>query len=143
MTELQPIIPNFTLFFFLDKTKFYTCRPIRASSSVRLYFLSILQRKTYFFYFTNSLLQNTHINLFILHVYSIKYSLFYNFLFFTPSLPLSLSQTHGYHHHHHHHPAKSSPPNRRQDHQNPPMNQKSQADQDQNPPTHTHNQPKN
>ena len=35
------------------------------------------------------------------------------------------------------------PPNRWQDHQNPAMNQKKQVDQDQNPPTHTHNQPKN
>ena len=125
------------------------CGTLRASTSVRLNFLFILHEKTYFFYFTHPLLQNTYISLSILHFYSVKYSLFYNFLVFTPSPPLSLSQTHSYHHH----PATITTiittqpnhhsPNRRQGHQNPPMNQKSQADQDQNPPTHTHNQPKN
>ena len=49
--------------------------------------------KTYFFYFTCSFLQNTHISLSILYIYSIKYSFFYNFLLFSLSLPLSLSQT--------------------------------------------------
>ena len=63
----------------------------RASSSVRLYFLSILHGKTYFFYFTHPFLQNTHINLSILYIYSIKYSFFYNFLLFPPSLSLSLT----------------------------------------------------
>ena len=63
---------------------------LRASTSVCLNFLSILHEKAYFFYFTHPLLQNTHISLSILHIYSIKYSLFYNFLLFTPSLPLSL-----------------------------------------------------
>ena len=34
-----------------------------------------MQEKTcFFFYFTHPLLQNTHISLFILHIYSIKYS---------------------------------------------------------------------
>ena len=74
----------------------------RAFTSVLLNFLSILHEKTYFFYFIHPLLQNTHNSLSILHIYSIKYSLFYNFLLFTPSLP-SLSQTHSHHHHHHHH----------------------------------------
>ena len=64
---------------------------VRASTSVRLNFLSILHEKTYLFYFTYPLLQNIHISLSILHIYSIKYSLFYNFLLFTPSLPLSLT----------------------------------------------------
>ena len=76
-----------------------TCGTLRASTSVRLNFLFILHEKTYFFYFTHPLLQNTYISLSILHIYSIKYSLFYNFLLFTPSPPLSLSQTHSYHHH--------------------------------------------
>ena len=54
-------------------------------------FPSILRRKTYFFYFTHSILQNTHISLSILHIYSIKYLIFYNFLLFFSSLPLSLT----------------------------------------------------
>ena len=48
-------------------------------------------KKNYFFYFTNPFLQNTHISLSILHIYSIKYSFFYNFLLFPHSLPLSLT----------------------------------------------------
>ena len=44
-----------------------------------------------FFYFTHPLLQNTHISLSILHIYSIMYSFFYNFLLFSPSLPFSLT----------------------------------------------------
>ena len=73
----------------------------------------MLHEKTYFFYFTCSLLQNTYISLSILHIYSIKYSLFYNFLLFTPSLPLSLtdpqppsppSSPPSLHHHHHQKP---------------------------------------
>ena len=85
---------------------------LRATTSVRSNFLSILHEKTYFFYFTHSHLQNTHINLSIPHIYSIKYSLFYNFLLFTLSLPLSLTDPqsittndHSTLTHHHHHPA--------------------------------------
>ena len=52
-------------------------------------FLLFSTKKTYFFYFTHPILQNTHINLSVLHIYSIKYSFFYNFLLFSPSLPLS------------------------------------------------------
>ena len=85
---------------------------IRATTSVRSNFLSILQEKTYFFYFTHPLVQNTHISLSILHIYSIKYSFFYNFLLFPPSLPLSLTNPqsittndHSTPGHHHHHPA--------------------------------------
>ena len=48
-------------------------------------------QKNYFFYFTHSFLQNTHISLSILHIYSIKYSFFYHLLLFSHSLPLSLS----------------------------------------------------
>ena len=40
-------------------------------------------QKTYFFYFTLSLLQNTHISLSILQDISIKYSFFINFLLFS------------------------------------------------------------
>ena len=54
-------------------------------------FPSILRRKTYFFCFTHPILQNTHISLSILHIYSIKYLIFYNFLLFSSSLPLSLT----------------------------------------------------
>ena len=65
---------------------------VRATTSARANFLSILQEKTYFFYFTHSLLQNTHISLSILHIYLIKYSFFLHFLLFH-SLS-SLAQTH-------------------------------------------------
>ena len=84
---------------------------VRASTSVRLNFLSILHEKTYIFYFTYPLLQNIHISLSILHIYSIKYSFFYNFLLFPPSLPLSLTNPqsittndHSTPNQHHHHP---------------------------------------
>ena len=49
------------------------------------------KKTTFFFFFTHQFLQNTHINLSILHIYSIKYSFFYNFLLFPHSLPLSLT----------------------------------------------------
>ena len=65
---------------------------LRASTSVCANFLFILQEKTYFFYFTLQLLQNTHISLSILHIYLIKYSFFLHFLLF-PSFS-SLSQSH-------------------------------------------------
>ena len=67
-------------------------KTIRATTSVRANFLSILQEKTYFFYSIHPLLQNTLINLSILHIYSIKYSFFLHFLLF-PSLS-SLEKTH-------------------------------------------------
>ena len=57
------------------------------------------KKKTYFFYFTHLILQNTHINLSILHIYLIKYSLFYHFFYYflhCLSLPLRPN-----HHHHH------------------------------------------
>ena len=60
-------------------------REFRATTLVCANFLSILQEKTYFFYFTHPLLQNTNISLSILHIYSIKYSFFLHFLLF-PSL---------------------------------------------------------
>ena len=76
-------------------------------------FSSILYWKTYFFYFTHPFVQNTHISLSILHIYSIKYSFFYNFLLFPLLLPLSLidpqsvttnnHSTPSHHHQHHHH----------------------------------------
>ena len=55
-------------------------------------FFIYFAQKTYFFYFTHPILQNTHISLSILHIYSIKYSFFYHFLLFS-SLPLSPSQS--------------------------------------------------
>ena len=78
---------------------------LRATTSVRSNFLSILQEKTYFFYFTHPLLQNIHISLSILHIYSIKYSFFYIFYYFlTHGLSLSLRPNHR-----HHHPATIKP----------------------------------
>ena len=71
---------------------FWTYHHLRATTSVRVNFLSILQEKTYFFYFTHPFLQNIHISLSILHIYLIKYLLFLHFLLF-PSLS-SLAQTH-------------------------------------------------
>ena len=66
---------------------------LRASASVCANFLSILQEKTYFFYFTHPLLQNTYISSSILHIYLIKYSFFLHF--FIISFPLVFSvQTH-------------------------------------------------
>ena len=62
-----------------------------ATTSAHANFPSILHKKTTFFYFTHQFLQNTHISLSILHIYSIKYSFFYNFLLFPHSLPLSLT----------------------------------------------------
>ena len=47
---------------------------LRATTLVSAKFPSILQEKPYLFYFTHSLLQNTHISLSILYIYSIKYS---------------------------------------------------------------------
>ena len=64
---------------------------MQLSSSLDANLSSILHKKSYFFYLTHLFLQNTHISLSILHVYSIKYSFFYNFLLFPPSLPSSLS----------------------------------------------------
>ena len=70
---------------------------LRASTLVDANFLSILHKKNYFFFFffffTHQFLQNTHISLSILHIYSIKYSFFYNFLLFPHSLPLSLTDS--------------------------------------------------
>ena len=54
--------------------------------------MSILKEKTYFFYLTPPLLQNTYISWSILHIYSIKYSFFYIFYYFlTHGLSLSLT----------------------------------------------------
>ena len=82
---------------------------VRAITSVGVNFPSILHKKGYFFYFTHSFLQNTHISLSILHIYLIKYSLFFHFLLFSPSpklislkTTLSLSLTHLNHHHTNH-----------------------------------------
>ena len=58
---------------------------LRAITSVDANLPSILHKKNYFFYFTHLFLQNTHISLSILHIYSIKYSSFYHFSLFSPS----------------------------------------------------------
>ena len=74
----------------LTLTLFQVITIIRVLTSVNVNFQFILHKKNYFFYFTHLILQNTHISLSILHIYSIKYSLFYYFLLFS-SLSLSLS----------------------------------------------------
>ena len=53
-------------------------------------FFHFAHLKPTFVYFTHSFLQNTHISLSILHIYSIKYSFFYIFYYFlTHGLSLS------------------------------------------------------
>ena len=42
-------------------------------------FIYFAQKKSTFFYFTHLFLQNTLIRLSVLHIYSVKYSFFYNF----------------------------------------------------------------
>ena len=79
-------------------------------------FCLFCQKKNYSFYFIHPFLQNTHFSLSILHIYSIKYSLFYNYLLFPHSLPLSLTDptlpnnqstpSHHYHPPNHHHQGK-------------------------------------
>ena len=62
-------------------------------------------QKNYFFYFTHSFLQYTHISLSILHIYSIKYSVFFIFYYSLPHWnpspleQISLSLTDPNHHH--------------------------------------------
>ena len=70
-------------------------QPIKSNYISRCKFsFYFAQKKTTFFYFTHSFLQNTHISLSILHIYSIKYSLFFYFLLFSPSpKPISLITT--------------------------------------------------
>ena len=63
---------------------------LRVISSVSVIVSFYFTLKTYLFYFIYSFLQNTYINLFILHIYSIKYLFFYYFLLFLYSLPLFL-----------------------------------------------------
>ena len=58
---------------------------LRLTALVRANFFIYFARKTYFLHFTRLLLQNTHINLSILLIYSIKYSFFYIFYYFLPS----------------------------------------------------------
>ena len=66
------------------RTKFWS--ELKAITSVDANLPSILYQKSYFFfYFTYSFLQNTRINLSILHIYLIKYSSFYHFLLFSLS----------------------------------------------------------
>ena len=65
---------------------------IRASTSVDAKLFLFCISKTYFSYFTHSFLQNTHISLSILHIYSIKCSFFYIFYYFlTHGRSLSLT----------------------------------------------------
>ena len=49
---------------------------VRASTSVRVNFFSFYTSKTYLFYFTHLFLQNTYINLSIIHIYSNKIFIF-------------------------------------------------------------------
>ena len=78
---------------------------LRAIASIDAKFFPFCTSKTYFFYFTLLFLQNTHISLSIIHLYSNKIFIFLPFfiIFFTYflhclSLPLKPN------HHHHHYP---------------------------------------
>ena len=67
---------------------------IKAFTSVLLNFLSILYEKTYISYFTHPLLQNAHISLSILHIYSIKiFIILLIFIIHSLIAPLSLRPT--------------------------------------------------
>ena len=103
---------------------------IRASAPVDAKFLSILQKKKkhVFFYFTHPLLQNTHISLSILYIYSIKYS-FLNHLTQYLSLShrpntiqnnqhLATINDQSTRHTHHHQPTHQNPKTTNQNHQN-------------------------
>ena len=59
---------------------------------MQTFLLFCIKKKNYFLfiYFIHQFLQNTHISLSILHIYSIKYSFFYNFIIiFSLTTPLS------------------------------------------------------
>jgi len=56
---------------------------LRAIALVRVKYYVYISIKTYFFYFTQLLSQNTHISLSILEEISIKYSFFIHFLLFS------------------------------------------------------------
>ena len=71
--------------FYHQNTKNISLSGLRATALVDANFPSILHNKSYFFYFTHTFLQNTNVSLSILHIYSIKYLFFYNFLLFSPS----------------------------------------------------------
>ena len=65
------------------------------SNRIRHYKLSCLfriQKNYFFFYFTHTFLQKTYINLFILHIYSIKYSFLLQIIFYFLTHYFSLSQ---------------------------------------------------
>ena len=66
------------VFFFLT-CFFSTIHNFRASTLVCVNFFPFCTSKTYFFYITHLFLQNTHISLSIIHIYSNKI-----FIFLTP-----------------------------------------------------------
>ena len=77
------------------------------------------KQKKNFFYFTHPLLQNTHINLSILHIYSIKYS----FLTQYPATINEQTKKKESNNNHqaslHHQPTHQNPKTTNQNHQNP------------------------
>ena len=89
------------LFSWREKLKDKKCSLykfiIRASPSVGAKNFPFCISKIYFFYFTPSFLQNTHISLSILHSYLIKYSFFYIFYYFLTH-GLSFWPNHRHHH---------------------------------------------
>ena len=91
-----PTQPIFDL-LIKSQTFLFLNQPIKSNYTSRCKISFYFAQKKLFFYFTHSFLQNTHISLSILHIYSIKYSLFYNFLLFTLSLPLSLIEPQSHH----------------------------------------------
>ena len=85
----NPTFFFFSLLFSSLLISLFQMQWATASVSVKVFFYFTL--KIYFFYIIHQFLQNTHVTLSILHIYSIKYSFFYNFLLFPHSLPLSLT----------------------------------------------------
>ena len=89
-------------------------------------FCPFCKKKTCFFYFTHPLLQNTHISLFILHIYSIKYS------FLTQYLATINDQSSSNHQPSLHH-QPTQPPSSSQPHQPTDQNPKTTDQNHQNP----------
>ena len=74
---------KFVLSSILEDYKLTDVNALRAFTSARGKDSVYFTQKAYLFYFTLLLLQNTHISLSILQDYSIKFSLFINFLLFS------------------------------------------------------------
>ena len=73
---------GFSLWTFVLGCYLICFLPLEQPHQFMQIFCLFCKKKHTFFYFTHSLLQNTHISLSILHIYSIKYLFFLHFLLF-------------------------------------------------------------